>query len=576
MKRFYDFNLSSDALSGVRFVVYRDGLSSNGDIESGILQGVARLKRHDPAKRVGDVLDLVLKDPGIDVIVLIRNPSVVLDQSLSGRIANTLALLPPNDQWSIVCAGGLGASDRRHLAIYASETPAIPDCSGPQPVLDAMPDIYLINADFARLVLANCHTMPETALEPILVTEGYLQGRCAMFTPCLTVGIDGTLMARDIHALTRELSDHFGHVLADQSIETLAGPIKIPTGTKLGENAQDGSRRHGKKTLADEIDQTLRRHSGPLTLSVVVRTRFDRNHLLDRLLASLSRNDRGSVELEVLLSTDADPALAQENLTRLQMEFCNLQIRLQQNHPGAHSRVTNMVCGLRAARHDYLMLIDDDDYVDLFALNALSGANFLGNMPLIVTDSQVHDETWEKTPSGRWVLTQSTWRKTYHASGWRDLFSGANQLPVCALIMPKNRLRERLDTFCFSHDLSEDYALFLLIFTDPQLPAIFEIDGTFCHISLRGLENSVTMSDRRPWVSDITGYLSDLTTNPGVAGPGLWALLTAARTTSDDISRAQSTADLQSALHRSEANATLLRQENERLRNQLKSTSEIA
>lgn len=576
MKRYYDFGLSSDALTGVRFLVYRDGLSTNGDVESGLLQGVVRLRRHDPIKRVGDVLSLVLKDPSIRSVVLIRNPAVVLDHNLPERVARALDEMPPDDQWSVIGAGGLGSSERRHLAIYASDTPAIPDCSGLQPVLDIMPDVYLINAGFGRSVLPNCQSMPETALEPILVTEGYLQNRCAIFSPSLTVGIDGSLMARDINALRREINDHFGHTLEDQVIETLAGSIKVSSPVKLEVRPQESAVRCDNTDLKDKIQKTLKRHSGPLTLSIVIRTRFDRNHLLRRLLASLSRNDRGTLEFEIVLSTDTETKFAKKCLAELQKDFCNLSIRLQQNQPAKHSRVINMICGLRAARNDYVMLIDDDDYVDLFALTALSDINFMGNMPLIIANSEVHDETWEETPSGRWVLTQNAWRKTYPATGWRNIFSGVNQLPVCAMIIPRHRLWARLDSFLFNHDLSEDYALFLLIFTDPQLPAIFELRDTFCHISLRGTENSVTMEDRRPWVSDITAFLSDLTLNSGVAGPGVWTLLTSSGARYDTVALTQSIADLQSALEKSEFNAALLRQENKLLRNQQTTTSEIA
>lgn len=55
MTRFYDFTL--DALSGVQFVVYRDQLSTNGDIESGILAGLDRPRRHDPECCIGSKPD---------------------------------------------------------------------------------------------------------------------------------------------------------------------------------------------------------------------------------------------------------------------------------------------------------------------------------------------------------------------------------------------------------------------------------------------------------------------------------------------------------------------------------------
>ena len=108
--------------------------------------------------------------------------------------------------------------------------------------------------------------------------------------------------------------------------------------------------------------------------------------------------------------------------------------------------------------------------------------------------------------------------------------------------------------------------MLLLIFTDPNLPAIYELPETFCHISVRGQENTVTMQDRRPWVRDITGYLADLTSTPGIAGPGVWAILS--KLAGSHVSEKHTLSELRNALERAEADALLLRQENEHLRHQ--------
>src|SRR3546814_10173572 len=61
------------------------------------------------------------------------------------------------------------------------------------------------------------------------------------------------------------------------------------------------------------------------------------------------------------------------------------------------------------------------------------------------------------------------------------------------------------------HDLSEDYAIFLALFTAPDLPPLLTYDNIFCMISSRSDgSNTITMEDRRPWVRDITLFLHDL------------------------------------------------------------------
>jgi hypothetical protein len=197
-------------------------------------------------------------------------------------------------------------------------------------------------------------------------------------------------------------------------------------------------------------------------------------------------------------------------------------------------------------------------------------ALFLGARPLMVAGSAVHDEEWTETPGGRHILTRSSERMTYPASGWPEMFGGVNRLPVCALVMPREQLLARLDCFVFEHDLSEDYTLFLLLLTDPALPEIVELPGTFGHISLRAQDShSITMEDRRPWVSGIALYLADLTRTKAVAGPGQWALLTrigAGRDPAAATLDAKTITELRSALTGRDRQLRLLQNENARLR----------
>ena len=511
MKRSFEFCLATPGLERVRFLVERSSMPTNGDTECAFLDGISGLVRHPAGQDAPTVLCAALARERTDILVVIRNPDLVLDPQLGVRIAAAISGLPAADGWSIAGAGGLGLGDRRHLSLYASDTPSLPEFAGPQPLLDVMPDIYLVNASFALPVLQAAEFTPSAGLEPFLATEGYLQGRTAIFLPKLVAGINGQLMARNLDGLTQDLNTAFGDRLRNQVVWTLSGPIRIAAPQQSDQTAP-------QKPFQSAVESAVLAHADPISLSVVVRTRFGRPHLLDRLLASISRARIEHVPLEIILSSDADPALCQAETDRVRQAFCNLSIRLQVNRPGTHSRVVNLLGGLSAANHDYVMLIDDDDYVDLFAFDSIAFASFMGNQPLIVTTSKIHEETWEETPSGRWVLSGSKETGCYDADGWMDMFTGINKLPVCALVLPRERLMTRLNAFDFRYDLSEDYALFLLVLTDPDLPGIHPSREPFCHISVRGQENSITMQDRRPWVRDITGFLSDLVSDPRVAG----------------------------------------------------------
>ena len=390
--------------------------------------------------------------------------------------------------------------------------------------------------------------------------------------PALTAGIDGALRPRDPVKLNLDLQDWFAGTLPGAEIPTLMGPVAIGRATAKPE---DPFAPIARRDLNEAIDGVVENHCDPLSLSIVTRTRFTRPHLLERLLTSITRARRDGAEIEVVLSSDAPREACEAALADLKTKFVNLTLRLQHNpapvySDGGHSRVTNLLAGLRAATGTHVAIMDDDDYVDLFAFGEMQRALFLGARPLMVTGSAVHGEEWTETPSGRHVLTRSTERMTYPARGWREMFGGVNCLPVCALVMPRTGLIARLDAFAFEHDLSEDYTLFLLLLTDPALPAIVELPGAFGHISLRAQDrHSITMEDRRPWVRDIALYLADLTRSAAVAGPGQWALLTQNETGRDAVTAAIDTktiAELRAGLAGRERQLRLLQSEIIRLR----------
>ncbi len=567
----FSFRIAAPGLERTAFLFERATLDASGDLETAFLDHAGPLTRHR-GTALGHLAAALADDPGIEVLAVSRNPALVLDPGLPARIAAALEMLAPlTGRWSLAAAGGLTPSGRRICALYSSETPFIPIHATPQPLTDPLPDLYLINAAWLRILLTRNRALPDTGFEIVIATQGYLDGRAALYAPALTAGIDGALRPRDPVKLRLDLQDWFAEVLAGEEISTLMGPVAIER-PAAGPSAKPNDPRAptARHDLAEAIDRVVEHHCQPLSLSIVTRTRFTRPHLLERLLTSITRARRDGVEIEVVLSSDAPLETCETALAELKAKFVNLTLRLRHNPAEGHSRVTNLLAGLRAAAGTHVAIMDDDDYVDLFAFEEMQRALFLGARPLMVTGSAVHDEEWTETPSGRHILTRSTERMTYPASGWREMFGGVNRLPVCALVMPREQLLARLDTFAFEHDLSEDYTLFLLVLTDPALPEIIELPGIFGHISLRpGDGHSITMEDRRPWVRDIALYLADLTRAAAVAGPGQWALLTqigAGRDTAGATLDAKTITELRAALTGRDRQLRLMKREIARLR----------
>jgi len=556
----YSFRIDAPGLERTAFLFERARLDACGDLETAFLDHAGQLTRHrGPA--FNHLAAALADDAQIEVLAISRNPALVLDAGLPARIAAALAMLAPlAGQWSLAAAGGLTPSGRRVCALYSSETPFIPIHASPQPLADPLPDLYLVDAAWLRILTARNRALPDTGFETVLATQGWLDGRAAIYAPALRAGIDGALCPRDPVKLGLDLQGWFAETLSGEDIPTLMGPVAIE-GPATG---------RGGAELAEAVDRVIERHCAPLSLSIVTRTRFSRPHLLERLLTSITRARRDGAEVEVVLSSDAALETCEAALADLRARFVNLTLRLRHNPAEGHSRVTNLLAGLRAATGTHVAIMDDDDYVDLFAFGEMQRALFLGARPLMVTGSTVHDEEWLETPGGRHILARSAERMTYPAAGWREMFGGVNRLPVCALVMPREPLLARLDAFAFAHDLSEDYALFLLVLTDPALPKIVELPGTFGHISLRAGEgHSITMEDRRPWASDIALYLADLTGAAAVAGPGHWALLTqigAGRDPEAATLDAKTIAELRSALTRRDRQLRLMQSENAVLR----------
>lgn len=515
----HSFSVRNPGLSRVLFFVSRTSLDATGDLEYGFFSATTA-----PVRHTGSLAGILL-DPAVaesfPVIVTVRNPSIVFDGEFLDRLKAALDSLEAlGDGWSVATPHGLSRNGEVVSSVYSAVSPALPTMRSAQPVVDVAADLLVINGAFIDALRAGHVTFADACLEQALLIRGYLDGRVGVFLPGLAVPMTGPFLAWAGPSASDGLDAAFGKALGDDALPGLFGPVRFG---KASPASPPGA---NQAYFADLVAGAIRHHCPPLSLSLVTRTRFNRPHLLNRMLTSVTRSRVDGTAVEVVLSTDIATREAQEQFRALKKLFPSIDLRLQINERHEHSRIGNLLGGIAAATRDFVAFVDDDDYVDLAAFGEIALATFMGTQPLVLMANVVHEEEWSSTPSGRYVLARSTTKHTYPPGGWRSMFNGVNQLPISAMIMPRATLQRRLEAFEFRHDLSEDYILILLLLTDPALPPIAEVPSTFVHISSRvGQDNTITMTDRRPWVQDITCFLADLLGDSAVAGPGVWQFL---------------------------------------------------
>lgn len=491
------------------------------------------MTRDDSARGDGTLPDLVaaaLARDDVTAVAIALNDDAVFDDELPGRLAAALERAAGLGRWAVLGATGLVRDGLPVSVIYAKNNPRINYVRERQPIIDCGADFFVVSADFLRAqadAIAAAAIPPES-LPHWLVLAGYDAGRVSVFEPLLAMGIDGSEVARDHPAHAALIARAFSGRLRDAALPTLTGPVALAADGGTGGRAA-AEARTGRSRLADLVGAAVQPLCEPLSLSIVTRTQFRRPHLIRRYLSTLTRARHPAVALEVVISTDIDRAGAEAQFAALQADFPALTLSLAVNDGRhGHSRVDNLLGGLFAARNDYVAFVDDDDYIHLDAFESLATLRFLGNRPLAIMATELRDEVWVETNSGRWVLESTAFSESYAPSRWHGMFMGYNHLPICAMVMPRDWARARVEGFPMRHDLSEDYTLFLLLLSAPDLPLIHELPETFCVVSLRDDgSNTVTMTDRSPWVRDITLFLNDLFIADPQAGIGAYQIQSA-------------------------------------------------
>lgn len=482
------------------------------------------------------LLARALEDETVSSVAVSLNRNCVLDDELPARLQQAAEAAAGDALWAVLAATGKCIDGNTYSVVYPSAAPRVFACNIPRPLVDCGLELFLVHADFLRSKFAQGMRldMPPEYFPQWCILAGYLDNRVSVFRPELAIGVNGAERGRDASVLASILQREFADQFPDDTLPSLVGNIPLARDAGQSRVTSERSPREtmllrASKTLAIRVQQAMRPAVTSMSLSVVTRTRFTRDHLLRRMLTSVTRarQQQDDLAIEIVLSTDVDESDAREAHRALQADFPHLELTLQINQGRyPHSRVDNLIGGILAATRDYVAVVDDDDFVDVDAFDAISDARFLGRDPLLLMSSQVRDEIWRETSSRRWILESSVPGQIYRAENVRRMFLGSNQLPICAMVAPRAWLQRRLETISLRHDLSEDYAIYLALLTAPDLPSLLVNDSVFCLISSRADgSNTITMRDRRPWVRDITLFLHDLFVSDPAPGAGVIQIL---------------------------------------------------
>lgn len=474
-----------------------------------------------------NLLKKAADDPSIENIAISLNDKCVFDDELPSRISSACASAAGGAKWAVLASTGKCINGMTCSVVYPSATPRLLTHSIPQPIVDCGLDLFVLNSEFLK---KHFYTLKELLVEPNdfaqwCILTGYENDYISVFRPELAIGINGSERGCDLNKRVDMIKNNFYGSFVNGSIPSLMGNIPVIEPEEVEINKRKSVREKAicrpTVSLEDAIYRTSIKLSTPMSISIITRTQFSRDYLLRRMLSSLTRaRHDGKVEVEVVLTTDIESAKAKVAYNDIKRDFPELDITLQVNNGiYPHSRVDNLVGGINNAKHDYIVIIDDDDFIDLDGIKSISNARFLDNDPLVIMSSQVRNEEWKQAGNDRWILEKSEPAETYYSDNFSYMFSGVNQLPVCAIVAPREWVKDRLANLALRHDLSEDYIIYLALLCSPDLPPILTYTDIFCMISSRNDgTNTITMKDRRPWVRDITLFLHDLFINNKIPG----------------------------------------------------------
>jgi hypothetical protein len=432
-----------------------------------------------------------------DYLVFSPRPGLIWDHHLVGRVERELAGFESlGTPWFCLSADGRANDGSEYSAAYFGSEPTLLPDRGRRPVIQTAGTLYAINVSTLHgLRLQRAPASDVVSLINDLIVIAYSRGSASFFTsgffPCLA-----ERRSLSYVSLEEQLANFTPAALLQPIDAYELFPAEVP--------------RH---TLVTEWVEML---SSVLAVkhqfSFVIRTLYRRPHLLRRCLISIEYL-RSSLNLfiEIVLASDVNDAVAQSAVCELSAQFPHLPFVIADGRAGkGHSRVRNLIAGLRASRGSRVCIIDDDDYYTPRAVVSFSQACKFGIEHLIIFDTQIIVEKWTSAgvKSHKEIIKYG---QLFGAKAWTTTLRGCNSIPLCAIIHPGWFIRQVAEEYAYDFDLSEDFVFHLCCFVHPKRPPVETIDGVGAYLSHRSGEDNVSnVEDRTGWVVDTGNGLYQL------------------------------------------------------------------
>lgn len=423
-----------------------------------------------------------------DYIVCSNRNSIIWDLPLVERVeAEIAAMNAISIDWLCLVADGLTIDGKRlAAAFFDAERTLTPD-RGRNCVVQTSGLFYVFNvARLQRLGLLSLPNVDFVEMVNQLIIIGYANGLASLQTdrlyPCF--------------ADQRRL----GYVGLEEQVGRV-NAIEFLSDSKISVNELTISRRC--ELLREWVQNVARELAPNHTLSFVIRSIFKRPFLLRRCLISIDYICRSlDMPVEIVITTDIDPKKADDAIAELEVDFPNLRfVRADGNSETGHSRVRNLVAGIKATTGTRVAIIDDDDFYTPEAVGAFSMS--CRSDHLVLFDTQIVNEKWD-TSGVKAQRELISYGYRHQARGWVETVSGYNSIPLCGVIYPGDFARAVIEEYEFRFDYSEDFVFHLMTFTHRLRSPLMVLGVLGAFQSHRvGDDNVSTVEDRTPWVLDV-------------------------------------------------------------------------